>query len=137
MARRQLQIPGNKKGREMRPSGIEKGVLSLGSVELVDLCRQDEIALRQTVDLVRPGRDPNFSPSKRDIWVVTLFLRELAYAVYKLERFAKVGKREGLCDVVLLNHIPPVHLLFEGDKVFTLERRHSSSARYARLGREP
>src|SRR6266849_8737143 len=113
MARRQLQIPGNKKGREMRPSGIEKGVLSLGSVELVDLCRQDEIALRQTVDLVRPGRDPDFSPGKENVWVVSLLLGKLTYTVYKLERFAKVGKLEGLRDVMFFDDVPPIDLLLE------------------------
>ena len=63
----------------------------LGFVELVDLGGQNEIALRQTVDLVRPGRDLDFSPGKEDVWVVPLLLRELAYLVDKLERFMKVG----------------------------------------------
>src|SRR5258708_5885986 len=35
---------------------------SLGFVELVDFGGQDEIALRQTVDLLRPGLDLHFSP---------------------------------------------------------------------------
>src|SRR5712692_5343958 len=95
---------------------------SLGFVELVDLGGQDEIALRQTVDFVRPGRDLDFSPGKEDVWVVPLLLRELAYAVHELESLAKVGKREGLRDVVLLNHIPSIHLLFDGGKLLTLER---------------
>src|SRR5258708_8254249 len=69
---------------------------SLGFVELVDLCGQDEIALRQTVDLVRPGRDLNFSPGKEDVWVVSLHLGKLPYAIYKLESSAKVRKLEGL-----------------------------------------
>jgi len=43
-------------------------------VELVDLCSQDEIALRQTVDLVRPGCDLDFSPGKEDVWVVPLLV---------------------------------------------------------------
>src|SRR5713226_10439687 len=37
---------------------------SLGFIELVDFGGQDEIALRQAVDLVRPGRDLDFSPGK-------------------------------------------------------------------------
>ncbi len=107
---------------------------SLGFVELVDFGGQDEIALRQTVDLVRPGRDLDFSPGKEDVWVVPLLLRELAYLVDKLERFMKVGKREGLRDVVLLNHIPSIHLLFDGGKLLTLERGHPSAAGNACLG---
>jgi hypothetical protein len=108
----------------------------LGFVELVDLCRQDEIALRQAVDLVRPGCDLGFSPGKEDVWVVTLLLCEFAYAGYELEGFAKVGKLEGLRDVVLFNYIPFVHLLLQRGEFLTLERRHSSSARDARFGRE-
>ena len=87
---------------------------SLGFAELVDFGGQDEIALRQAVDLVRPGRDLDFSPGKEDVWVVPLLLRKLANAVYEREGSAKVGKREGLRDVVLLNHIPSIHLLFDG-----------------------
>ncbi len=37
---------------------------SLGFIELVDFGGQDEIALRQTVNFVRPGRDLDFSPGK-------------------------------------------------------------------------
>ncbi len=63
---------------------------SLGFVELVDFGGQDEIALCQAADLVRPGRDLDFSPGKEDGWVVPLLFRKLAYAVYKLEGFEKV-----------------------------------------------
>ena len=100
----------------------------LGFVELVDFGGQDEIALRQTVNFVRPGCDLDFSPGKEDVWVVPLFLRKLTYAVYELEGFAKVGKLEGLRDVVFLNNIPSAHLLLQRGEFLTLERRHSSSA---------
>jgi hypothetical protein len=50
---------------------------------------------------VRPGRDLDFPPGKEDVWVVPLLLCKLAYEVYELEGFAKVGKLEGLRDVVL------------------------------------
>ncbi len=109
---------------------------SLGFVELVDLCGQDEIALRQTVDLVRPGRDLNFSPGKEDVWVVSLHLGKLPYAIYKLESSAKVRKLEGLRDVVLLDDVPPVDLLLKYGEILTLERGHPSAARNARLGRK-
>jgi hypothetical protein len=46
----------------------------------------------------------------------------LAYAVYELEGFAKVGKREGLRKVVFFDDVPSVHLLFEGGKLLTLKR---------------
>jgi hypothetical protein len=63
-----------------------------------------------------------------DVWVVPLFLRKLAYAVYEFEGFAKVGKLEGLREVVFLNNIPSAHLLLQRGEFLTLERRHSSSA---------
>ena len=106
----------------------------LGFVELVDLCGQDEIALCQTVDLVRPGRDLHFPPGKEDVWVVPLLLCKLACAVYELEGFAKVGKLETPRDVVFRNDIPSVHLLLQRGKFLTSEWRHSSSAGDARFG---
>jgi hypothetical protein len=80
---------------------------------LIDLGGQYEIALRQTVDLVRPGRDLDFSPGKRDVWVVPLPLRKLTYAIHKLEGSAKVGKLEGLRDVVFFDDVSPVDLLLK------------------------
>ncbi len=95
-------------------------VRELGFVELIDLGGQDEIALRQTVDLVRPGRDLDFSPGKEDVWVVPLLLRKLAYLVDKFESFAKVGKREGFHEVVFFDDVPAVHLLLQRSEFLTL-----------------
>jgi hypothetical protein len=81
-------------------------------VELIDLGSQDKIALRQAVDLVRPGRDLDSSPSKKNVWVVALVLRELAYASCKLESFAKVGKLKDLGDVMFFDDAPPVEFGF-------------------------
>ena len=36
-------------------------------MELVDFCGQNEIVLRQAVDLVRPGRDLDFSLDKEEV----------------------------------------------------------------------
>jgi hypothetical protein len=52
--------------------------------------------------------------------VVPLLFRKLAYAVYEREGFAKVGKLEGLPDVVFFDDAPAIHLLFEGGKLLTL-----------------
>ena len=79
-------------------------------VDLVDFCGQDEIAFRKSVDFVRPGRDPDFSPGEEDVRVVPLFLCKLAYAVHKLERPAEIGELEGLRDVVFFDDVPAVHL---------------------------
>ena len=109
---------------------------SLGFVELVDLCGQDEIALRQAVDLVRPGCDRDFTPGKEDVRVVTLLLRKLTYAVCKLEGFAKVGKLEWLRDVVFLDDVPSIHLLLQSGEFLPLEWWHASSARNTGFARQ-
>jgi hypothetical protein len=100
----------------------------LGFAELVDLCGQDEIALCQTVDLVRPGRDLDFPPGKEDVWMVPLLLCKLAHAVYELEGFAKVGKLETPRDVVFFDDLPTVHLLFERGEILSLKRRQTAKA---------
>jgi hypothetical protein len=105
-------------------------------VELVDLGGQNEIALRQTVDLMRPGCDLNFSPGKEDVWVVPLLLGKLTYAIHKLECFAKVGKSERLRDVVFFDDVPPIDLPLKLGELLTLERGRVSTARNAHLGRK-
>ena len=57
-----------------------------------------------------------------------MLLRKLAYAVYELEGFAKVGKSEGLRKVVFFDDVPAAHLLFEGSKLFALERWDAATA---------
>ena len=88
--------------------------------ELVDLCRQYEIALRQTVDLVRPGCDIDFSPGKQDVWVVSLLLSKLAHAIYEFESSAKIRKREGLRDVMFFDDVLPIDLLLKSGEPLTL-----------------
>ncbi len=103
---------------------------------MVDFGRQDEIALRQTVDLVRPGLDFDSSPGKEDVWVVRLLLRKLTYAIYKPKGSAKIGKLEGPRDVVFVDDVPPIDLLLKYRELLALERGHPSTARNARLGRK-
>ena len=106
----------------------------LGFVALVDFGGKDEIALRQTVDLVRPSRDLDFSPGKRDVWVMPLLLRQLTNVIYELEGFAKVRKLEGLRDVVPLNHIPSVDLPLQRGEFLTLQRWYTATAWDAGFG---
>jgi len=111
-------------------------VRSLGFVELVDFGGQDEIALCQAADLVRPGRDLDFSPSKEDVWVVPLLLRKLTNVIYELEGSAKVGKFKGLRDVMFFDDVPSIDLLLKNGEILALERGHPATARNARLGRK-
>src|SRR5713101_2445896 len=127
-------VPGV--GTFQRVVRFRQMVRSSEFVELVDFGGQDEIALRQTTDLVRPGCDLDFSPGKRDVWVVPLLLRKLAYTVYEREGFAKVGKLEGLRDVVFFDDVPAVHLHLQRGEFLTLERRHTATAWDAGFGCE-
>jgi hypothetical protein len=83
---------------------MEGRILKL--VELVNLCGKDEIALRKTVDFVRPARDLDFPPSKEDVWVVALLFGELTHAVYELESLTKVRKLKALGRVVFFDDVP-------------------------------
>jgi hypothetical protein len=75
-------------------------------LELIDLCREDEVALGQTVDLVRPDGDLGASPCEQDVGMMTLLLGDDTYAVYELKRLAKVGEPELACEVVFVNNLP-------------------------------
>jgi len=99
--------------------------------DLVDFCRQDEVALRQAVNLVGPDCDFDFSPCQEDVRVVALLLGQLSDAVHKLEGLAKVGELETLEDVMLVYDFPPFQLLCQGGQFLTLERRDPSAARNA------
>ena len=105
-------------------------------MEMVDLRREDEIALHQTIDFVLSNRDLNFFPGKRDVWVMPLFRSKFTYAIYKPAGFAKVGKLEGLRDVVFFDDVPPIDLLLKWGEILTHEWRHAYTAKNARLGRK-
>jgi len=63
----------------------------LGFVELINFGGQDEIALRQAVDFVCPGRDLDFSPGKEDVRVVPLFFRKISSLLTNLRASRKSG----------------------------------------------
>jgi hypothetical protein len=86
----------------------------------IDLGSQDEIALRQTIDFVRPDGDLNSSPSQKDVGMVTLLFGEVSDLDDKVESLAKVGKFKRSCDVVSLNDIPSVHLRLQRREFRTL-----------------
>jgi len=110
------------------------GTRSIPHESLVDLRCQDEVALRQTIDFVRPNRDLDSSPGKEDVWVMPLLLSKLTYAIHKLEGSAKVGKLEGLRDVVFFYEVPVLYLLLKGGEFLTFEWWHPATARNACFG---
>lgn len=92
----------------------------LGCMNLVDLGSQDEIAFCQTIDFVGPDGDLNSSPSQKDVRMVTLLFREIPNLIDKFESPAKIGKLQSFCDVVLLDHVPSVHLLLQRGEFLAL-----------------
>jgi hypothetical protein len=57
-----------------------------------------------------------FPQGKEDVWVMPLLLSKLTYAIYKPEGSAKVGKLEGLREVMFFDDLPPIDLLFEAGR---------------------
>src|ERR1700692_759969 len=54
-------------------------------LQFIDFRRQNEIALGQTVDLMRPNRDLRFAPAKANIRMMSLLLGQRANAVDELK----------------------------------------------------
>src|SRR6267143_2024856 len=59
-------------------------------LQSVDFRSQDEIALGEPVDLMRPDRYLCFAPAKANIGMMTLIFRQFANLIDELEAFAKV-----------------------------------------------
>ena len=88
--------------------------MTLGHLrDLIDFGGHDEVALRQSVDLVGPKGDPHFSPGEQDVRMMPLFLGDGADTIHKVESFLKIGEREGARDVVLVDYIPIWQLVTE------------------------
>src|SRR5690348_10096119 len=99
--------------------------------QFVDLRGQDEVALRQAVDLMGPGLDLDLAPCQIEIWMVALRFRYRSHAVYELQRRAEIGKRERFREMVLADYLPAGHLALQRFQLFALQGRHSSPAGYA------
>ena len=59
-------------------------------LQSVDFGSQNEIALGESVDLMRPDRYLCFAPAKANIRMMTLGFRQFANLIDELEAFAKV-----------------------------------------------
>ena len=56
---------------------------AIGGLALkVHLCREDEIALREAINLVGPDFHPHLPPGQLEVGVVSLLLGEGAYFIY-------------------------------------------------------
>lgn len=100
--------------------------------EPVDFCREDEVALGQSVDFVSPDGHPHFAPSQVDIRVVALFLGEATDEIGELECSDEILKCKFLVEVVTADDAP-----FRGDlrlkspQRSALQRRYAAATRHA------
>ena len=109
------------------------GLLRIG---LVDLRRQNKVALCQAVDLVRPDFDPGLAPRQVNVRMMSLLFCNDSDSVDEIERRLEIRKLELLLDVMIVHNIPMVHLRCQRLDFRCGERRHTSSARNARFLRQ-
>src|SRR6266852_2135839 len=79
--------------------------LSLPS-QLIDLCRQDEIAFRKSVNLMGPDRNLGLTPAKANVRMVALFLGNFTDTIDEGKRLAKVREAIRLQQVMLAHGLP-------------------------------
>ena len=114
--------------RILIPSDSKGGPKPLGCPQLINLRRQDEVALGQAVDLVRVEVDRHASPREVDDGVMVLPLGDLADAVDERQRTDEVLELEGPRQVVLVNDVPVAQLFVKIAEFLALQRRHATGA---------
>src|SRR5579864_3849321 len=102
-------------------------------LQLVDLRRQDEVALGGAVDLVSTCRDGGLSPSQQDVGMMSLLFGDGADAVHEIEGLLEIRERERARNVVLVHHCPVRKLMAQIVQVGSLESRHVAAAGNAGL----
>ena len=101
-----------------------------GELQFVDLGGEDEVALREAIDLVCPDRDLGVSPSKTNIRMMSLFLGQISDSIYELLRLAKVRESITLLQVVIVNNFPTNQLRQELPDLFLVQRWHAAATRH-------
>jgi len=77
------------------------------------LCRHNEVAFGQAIDLVGPQSDLGLTPGQEDVGMMTLILGQLPNPVHKGERLFEIGELELPYEVVLIGDLPFCHLFVE------------------------
>ena len=99
----------------------------------INLRRQNKVALRQPIDLVRPDGNPDLPPGQQDIGMVSLVLREFPYLIHEPQCGLEVRKRKLPFEMMIVHDLPVLHLGFQRPDLCSSQRRYSTSARDARL----
>src|SRR5437879_4963321 len=108
----------------------------LSKIQPIDLCRQDEVALRQPLDFMREDLDPDFAPGKRQVRMMALLLGHLPHAIDVVESLPEVREEKALFEVVLLDDLPIGNLGRQFPEFLSLQRRRAAHAGNAFLIRE-
>jgi len=72
----------------------------------VDLRRQNEVRLGQSVHRVRPGRDFSFAPPEQDVRMMALLLGNSAHFVHEGQSRLEIGKLVSADEMMLINNLP-------------------------------
>src|SRR5947208_9130668 len=131
-------------GQTPRPGGVgllpavmEGTGTGLGREESIALCGEDEVALGQAVDLVRPDLHHHLPPGELQVRVVALLLGHGADAVDESQRALEVPQLVHLAQVMVVHGLPTrLELAEQLRERLGTERRHASAAGYALLVRK-
>src|SRR5438477_6956586 len=80
------------------------------SVLLVDFGREDEIAFRQTIDLVGPGLHFNLPPRKEQVRMMPFGFRDSSHLVDEIQGRAEIREGVRLREMVRVHHLPAGNL---------------------------
>jgi hypothetical protein len=101
------------------------------SLQLINLCRQNEIAFGQPVNLMRPDFDADFAPGQVNVRMMILRFGQFTDAPGEIERLTEIRKGVILFEMVFVNHSPAFKLCVQPGNLFALQRRHSATTRHA------
>jgi len=105
--------------------------ISYWTSDLINLRGQDEITLREPVDLVGPYRDAGLAPGEIDIRMVTLLFRNSPHLVHKIESTIEIRKSKFPLDVMIVHDVPLFHLRCQWLDFIGRQWRNSAAARNA------
>ena len=97
---------------------------------------EDEIAFRETVDLVGPKLDFHFAIREEDVGMVPFVFGDGSHLIGESESFGKIGKHVFFFEMMFFDDVPAAAELFmERDKGLSFQRGDASFAGDARLFR--
>src|SRR5229473_1934033 len=99
--------------------------------QLIDLCRQHEIAFRKSVNLMGPDRNLGLTPAKANVRVVTLLLGKFTDTIDERQRLAKILESKRLQQVMLAHSLAIRQLAKQSSNLIAFQRRHAAPARHA------